>query len=310
MIKSKLTKCSLLLGAVLVISNASAACFPLEANTEVLGQLQFSKIKAGDNFTKLAQKYDVGYDQLQAANPRLDSENPLVNAAVVIPTEFVIPKAPHKGLVINLAQMRIFYFPKKSHEVCTYPVGIGKENWQTPEGRLFIMQKIKNPVWIVPDSIMKYRAKRGDPVPKIMQSGPDNPLGYFAMRLSKPTFLIHGTNEPNSIGRRSSAGCIHLFGKDIAALFKMVPVKTKVTIVNQPYMLGQRDGQYYFAAFKPLQEMLQQFANNPDLQQQILQQAIKGSVAKADIGSDMLKLRPLVMAASGIPEEVNLQQQT
>lgn len=305
MMKCKLAVCIATIGTLFAF-NAWAACYPLTVNTNMVGSLQFTKIKAGDNFTKLAQKYDVGYDQIQAANPTLDSEKPLLNAAVIIPSEFILPRASRSGIVVNLAQMRLFYYPKGKHQVCTFPVGIGKQDWQTPQGDLFIMQKIKNPVWIVPDSIMQYRKEHGDPVPKIVQSGPNNPLGYFAMRLSKPTFLIHGTNEPDSVGRRSSAGCIHLFGKDIANLFSMVPVKTKVHIVNEPYLLTKQNDTFYFASFKPLVEMQQQFVADPTLQQQTLQQAVASVVPKQLVAADMQQLQPMLKAATGVVQKVDL----
>ena len=286
-------------------ASAQAACFPLKADTDVIGEIQFTKITKGDNFTKLAQKYDVGYDQLQAANPRLDSEKPLVNAAVVIPSEYIIPDVKRRGIVINLAQMRMFYFPKGKQEVCTFPVGIGKQNWQTPEGKLFIAQKIKNPVWIVPDTIMKYRQKHGDPVKKIMQSGPDNPLGYFAMRLSQPTYLIHGTNEPDSIGRRSSAGCIHLFRQDIKAMFAMTPLHTSVHIINQPFLFAKQDGQTYFASFKPLIEMQTDFNNNPDLQDQMLATAEARVFTGPIAASYVAKINRLVAAPTGLTVDLS-----
>jgi L,D-transpeptidase ErfK/SrfK len=288
------------------ISSAAAECFPLQSTTNVVGQIKFAKIAKGDNFTKLAQKYDVGYDQLQQANPRLDSENPLVNAAIVIPSQYIIPKVNREGIVINLAQMRLFYFPKDKQEVCTYPVGIGKQNWQTPEGKLFIAEKIKNPVWIVPDAIMKYRAENGDPVSKIMQSGPDNPLGYYAMRLSYPTYLIHGTNEPDSIGRRSSAGCIHLFGDDIKALFDMTPLHTSVQIINFPYLLASQDGITYFAAYNPLIEMQQQFAKDPSLQDIILLSAINAEFPNGDFDPKYkAQLEKLIAAPTGLTVELS-----
>ena len=253
---------------VIGIGIANAGCYPLTAQTKILGALQFTKIQAGDNFTKLAQRYDVGYDQIQAANPRLDSEKPLLHAAVVIPSQYIIPQnVAHRGIVINLAQMRLFYFPSHQHRVCTYPIGIGRKGWQTPKGQLFIAQKIKNPIWVVPDSIMKYRKERGDPVPKVMPSGPKNPLGYFAMRLSLPTYLIHGTDDPSSIGRRGSAGCIHLFRADIKKLFAMTPVKTSVHVIDEPYLFARIGEHLYLEANPPLIEMQQLFASQKSLQQ-------------------------------------------
>lgn len=287
-------------------SAASAGCFSLQPDTNVVGQVQFAKIGKDDNFTNLAEKYDVGYDQLQQANPKLDSEHPLINAAIVIPSQYIIPKVKREGIIVNLAQMRLFYFPKDKQEVCTYPVGIGKQNWQTPEGALFIAQKIKNPVWIVPDAIMKFRQENGDPVNKIMQSGPDNPLGYFAMRLSHPTYLIHGTNEPDSIGRRSSAGCIHLFAADIQALFDMTPLHTSVHIINLPYLLASQDGKTYFAAYTPLIEMQQQFTKDPSLQGIMLLSAINAEFPNGKLDPKYeAQIQKLIAVPTGLTVELS-----
>lgn len=283
---------------------AMAGCYPISKDTQVVGQLQFTTIKKGDDFTTLAQRYDVGYDQIQEANPRLDSVKPLLHAVVVIPSEYLLPKVARRGIVVNLAQMRLFYFPKRQHEVCTYPVGIGKQNWQTPVGKLFIAQKIKNPVWIVPDSIMAYRQQHGDPVPKIVQSGPKNPLGYFAMRLSYPTYLIHGTDDPSSVGRRSSAGCIHLFAPDIESLFAMTPVHTPVKIINQPYLLAWHDKGLYFQASPLLSEMQQSFLNTPKQQQTILVNALGGTFAFSILGQYINEIKQIAAHPTGVPYRI------
>ncbi len=229
------------------ISPVFSSEFVLPASGDLVGKVQFYQVKPGDSFATIGQKFDVGYDALTNANPRVDSEKPLPGAVLIIPSRFILPKI-RQGIIVNVAHMLLYYFPQAGKNVFVFPVGVGQENWDTPIGVMHIAQKIKNPVWIVPDSIMKFRKKHGDPVSKIMQSGPDNPLGYFAMRLSIPTYLIHGTSEPDSIGRRSSAGCVHLFRKDIKQLFAMTPVGTPVRIVNQPYVLGWEKHKLYLSS--------------------------------------------------------------
>lgn len=238
--------------------------FPLPANhDDLFGRIQMTRVEPDDDFSSIARRYDVGYYELLEANPGVDTDTPNPGTVLIIPSQYLLPNVPRKGIVINLVAMRLFYFPKGKPYFYTYPIGIGKKGWDTPLGVLHIIEKIKNPIWIVPDSVMKYRREHNDPVDKIMKSGPDNPLGKYAMRLSHPTFLIHGTNEPSSVGRRSSAGCIHLYPKDIKALFKMTPNKTQVFIMNRPYMVGWSRHRLYLKAHLPLEEQRKKLSNVP-----------------------------------------------
>ena len=209
----------------------------------LLGKLSFYVANGHETYAQIAAIEDVAYDNLNAANPGVGPENlgldqiyaPHAGTALVIPTEVLLPPVAHRGIVINVAEKRLYFFQPKQHRVFVYPIGIGRQAWETPLGFLHIDEKIKNPVWIVPDSIMQYRQLHGDPINKIVQSGPDNPLGYFAMRLSNHSYLIHGTNEPAGVGRRSSAGCIRLYADDIKQLFSMAQVGTPVHIINMPF---------------------------------------------------------------------------
>lgn len=252
----------IVLGLTLLGSQALALKFQLPSKgDDLFGRVQFAQAKQGDNFAKLARRYDVGFYELVEANPEVNPKQPAPGTIVIIPTEYLLPHVARVGIVINLATMRLYYFPRHKSYFYTFPIGIGRRDWMSPLGALHIMQKIKNPVWIVPDSIMKYRQENGDPVPKVVQSGPMNPLGYYAMRLSKPTYLIHGTNDPSSVGRRSSAGCIHLYPEDIKKLFSMISVGERVLIINQPYLAGKINGKLYIEAHLPLIEQRQALAN-------------------------------------------------
>lgn len=280
-----------------VYSSASASCYDL-SHGDLVGHMQYVRIKKGDTFVSLGERYGVGYNQIQAANPNLDAKKPLINALVIIPSQVIIPHVLHQGIVVNLSQMRLFYFPPKSNRVCVFPVGIGQVNWATPQGTLFVMQKIKNPVWIVPDSILSFRRKHGDLIHKIMPSGPDNPLGYFALRLSRPTYLIHGTNDPGSVGRRSSAGCVHLFAKDIKALFAMVRVKTPVRIIDQPFLFAHHNGQIWFASFPLLKEFKAQW--NVHEREHILKDYFLQAMGKEDAQAFSL-VKKEVSFSTGVP---------
>jgi L,D-transpeptidase ErfK/SrfK len=226
--------------------------------TDVVGVVQVAVAGHEDTLPDLARRYNLGYEEIVAANPGVDPWLPGAGTRVVLPTQFVLPDAPREGLVLNLASMRLFYYPLpaagETPKVITHPIGIGREGWQTPEGSLRITEKKVKPAWIVPVSVRKEHAEKGDPLPPVVPPGPDNPLGDFAMRLSLPSYLIHGTNQPYGVGIRSSHGCVRLYPEDIARLFPRVPVGTRVTIVNQPYVAGWRNGQLYLEAHPPLAE--------------------------------------------------------
>ena len=230
---------------------------PLEG-TDVVGEVQVVTARHEDTLADFARRYGLGFDEIVAANPSVDPWLPGEGTRVVLPTQFVLPNAPPKGLVLNLSAMRLFYFPKPERDgprvVVTHPIGIGREGWRTPQGTLRITQKIENPKWRVPASVRREHAKMGDRLPAVVPAGPKNPLGAYAMRLSRPSYLIHGTNEPYGVGMRVSHGCVRLYPEDIARLFHEVPKGTQVRIVNQPYLAGWRDGTLYLEAHPPLEE--------------------------------------------------------
>jgi L,D-transpeptidase ErfK/SrfK len=228
------------------------------ANSDVVGYVQRTLVGPEDTLPDIARRFDVGYEEMLLANPGVDPWLPGVGREVVVPTEFVLPAAPREGVVVNIAAMRIFYFPprKKGQPqlVYTHPIGIGRVGWQTPEGSTKIVARQKDPVWIPPKSVRDEHAADGEKLPAKIPAGPDNPLGQYMFRLGWPTYLIHGTNKPYGVGMRSSHGCIRLYPEDIAVFFDLVPVGTKVTIVNQPYLFGWRNGAPYLQAYAVLED--------------------------------------------------------
>ncbi len=223
---------------------------------DIVGHAQWVQALPGDTFNKIGRRYDMGYFELVEANPTMDPLHLRPGSIVVIPSRFILPPGQRHGLVINLAELRIYYYPLQRHVVITFPVGIGREGWDTPLGSSWIAGKMRNPTWIVPESIRKDRAKEGINLPVKVPPGPDNPLGGYAMRLKQATYLIHGTNDSQGVGRRSSAGCIRLFPEDIESLFSEVPTKEKVTIIDAPYKFGWDKHKLYLEAHVPLQRLL------------------------------------------------------
>ncbi|OGO94629.1 MAG: hypothetical protein A3F10_04275 [Coxiella sp. RIFCSPHIGHO2_12_FULL_42_15] len=240
---------------LLVSSFCLAEQLPLpEKNQTLMGKLVSHQVQTDETLAGIARQYDVGYFELLAANPHVNPRTLTSGTLLIIPKQFILPNLPHKGIIINIGTMRLFYFPKGKDYFFTYPVGIGKQDWGTPLGVLSIIQKIADPVWYVPQSIYDFRKAEGDPVPHKVPPGPDNPLGDYALRLSKPTYLIHGTNEPESVGVRSSAGCIHLYPEDIKTLFANISIGEPVIIINQPYQANWSNNTLYVEAHLPLAE--------------------------------------------------------
>jgi L,D-transpeptidase ErfK/SrfK len=221
--------------------------------TTVVGELQVTHSRHEDTLADIARRFDLGYDELHRANPGVDPWLPGDGTTIILPTQFVIPDGPREGILVNVAAMRLFYFPKAAkgapRTVVTYPIGIGKIGWATPVGSTKIVSKRKGPVWTPPASVRKEHAANGDPLPARVPAGPDNPLGAYAMNLGWPSYLMHGTNKPPGVGMRASHGCIRLYPEDIESLFGKVAVGTKVTVVNQPLLTGWQGENVYVQSF-------------------------------------------------------------
>ena len=187
----------------------------------------------------IARHFGLGYNEITLANPAVPAWAPKAGGQVLLPLRFILPDAPRKGIVLNLANMRVFYYPTKQPDtLLTYPVGVGRDGWNTPLGQTTIVAKKTQPTWIVPESIRREHAAKGDPLPKVVPPGPDNPLGEYALLLGSSSYRIHGTNKPYGVGMQVSHGCVRLYPEDIEVLFEKTPVGTPVRIVHQPYMMA------------------------------------------------------------------------
>lgn len=216
--------------------------FELQADTDVVGRLRHTTVQGEETLLDIARAYDLGYDEMLAANPGVDPWTPPAGQRLLLPTAHVLPDAQREGIVINLAARRLYYYPPQrsgaSRRVITHPIGIGREGWATPLGRTTVAKKHAAPAWTVPASIRREHAAKGNPLPAVVPPGPQNPLGSHALRLGWSSILIHGTSKPAGIGMRVSHGCMQLYPEDIAPLFDAVPVGTPVTVVDQPYLVG------------------------------------------------------------------------
>lgn len=224
-----------------ILNSSFAAEFRREET--IIGRQRVYLIKPDESLLEIARRYDIGIGAISAANPGVDPFLPDPRSLILLPTEWILPDTPiRNGIVVNIAEMRLFVF---SHDhpqtVTTFPIGIGDEGKETPVGTFTVIEKIKDPAWYVPESI---RMERPD-LPAVVPPGPDNPLGSHALRLSKPTVLIHGTNRPWGIGARVSHGCIRLYQEDIALLFGMIQRGTRVSIVDQPVKAAVKGDRIY-----------------------------------------------------------------
>jgi len=227
----------LLLGTSCSLSAAQTGYRLAHVDDSVIGQAFYVKTRREDTLLDIGRHNGQGYDDMKSANPGVDMWVPGEGRDVLVPTQYVLPDAPRQGIVLNLAEKRLYYYPS-SGEVVTYAISIGREGWGTPVGSFSIVRKDKDPTWTPPASIRAEHAEKGDILPAVVPAGPDNPLGQYAMRLSAEGYLIHGTNKPWGLGMQVSHGCIRMYPEDIAQLFPEVHVKTPVTIVDQPFKVG------------------------------------------------------------------------
>ncbi|MGB5987161.1 MAG: L,D-transpeptidase family protein, partial [Desulfobacterales bacterium] len=227
--------------------------FIVEKRESIIGRLAVIRIQKGDTLPDIARHFSLGINSVSSANPGVDVWVPEAGERVLLPLSFILPDTRRKGIVINLAAMRLFYYKKDGDQltVSTYPVGVGTPERPTPMGQMYIRRKKFRPTWYVPASIAEDHRKKGDPLPPKIPPGPLNPLGEHALYLSKPSYLIHGTNKPASIGLMTTNGCIRLYPEDIEQLFESTPLKTPVRIVNQPLLVGLRNGVVYMEAHAP-----------------------------------------------------------
>jgi len=269
-----LLKCSLILLMLTWASPSPGLTFSLSPNQSIVGHIQTTYVEDGESLSDIGRRYDMGVYEMIEANPHLDPWVPTPGAEVIIPSQFILPEGPRQGIVLNLAEMRLYYYHPNSALVSTYPVGIGKKGWSTPLGQTHIVSKHKNPSWTPPASIRAEHAAKGDILPSVVPAGPDNPLGQYAFRLGFPGFLLHGSNRPAGIGVRSSHGCIRLFAEDIKALYEMVPVGTKMRVIHEPFKLGWKNNSLYLEVHEPLSESKYRDSHRFDKLRSILQHTL------------------------------------
>ena len=274
-----------------------------DLDRDLIGAPRAHVVAKGETLLELARRYDVGFVELRAANQGIDPWIPLPGTRLQLPTVHLLPDAPRAGIVINLAELRLYYFAGAQQPPVTYPIGIGRAGWETPVGRTRVVRKRRDPSWVPPASIRAETPR----LPTVVPPGPHNPLGRFALDLAWRGYLLHGTNKPNGVGRRISHGCIRLYPEDIARLFENVPVGTSVTVVNQEIKLGWSGGALYMEVHPNPKQVVEIEARGaftpmppPDIQS-----ALAKALGDAPVAVNWQAIGRAVRERSGLPVRIN-----
>ena len=228
--------------------------YPLPEESDLIGEVYFVQVREGETLVDIAREHNVGFEEIRIANPNLSIWAPEPGTKVLVPARHILPDAPREGIVINLSEMRLYYYSSPG-VVETYPISVGREEFATPVGVTRTTVKVRDPSWTPPRSMREEAVSRGEPRPEVVPPGPDNPLGRHAILLDLPSYLIHGTNQPDGVGMRVSRGCIRMFPEDIESLFDRVPAGTRVNIIDQPFKAGwSEDNVLYVQSFPQLEE--------------------------------------------------------
>jgi L,D-transpeptidase ErfK/SrfK len=281
---------------------ATATEYPLAPKQAAIGNVETYTTQDGEIMLDLARKFDDGYVDFMSANPSVDPWNGKGGKTITIPNRFILPDAPRKGIVVNLAERRLYYYPSDGKRVITIPAGVGVEARATPLGTTTVVRKEASPTWYPPPSI---RAERPE-LPAMVPPGPDNPLGEFALRLGWKNYLIHGTNKPDSVGRNVSHGCLHIYPEDIEMLFSAVSVGTPVRVVSQPVKTAWIDGRLYVEVHPSkdqADEIDFQQPMTPQAPKELMQRVTAAAGKRADL-VDWETVKAVGLAANGIPTPV------
>ncbi|MDH5479739.1 MAG: L,D-transpeptidase family protein [Nitrosomonas sp.] len=284
------------------------------SDIDIFGQIQTTIANREETLLDIARRHDVGQIEILMANPKVDRWLPADGAEVLLPHRHIIPQAERSGLVLNLPEMRLYYFPdpKEGEKpvVITHPVSIGRMDWETPLGKTKIVEKKKDPTWTPPQSLKDEAIAAGDPpLPDVVPAGPDNPLGQYALRLGtgNGSYLIHGTNKPYGVGMRVTHGCVRMYPEDIQTLFERISLGTQVQLVNQPIKLGWLANSLFIELHTPLEEDEEMYENYAQMVAVAIRDFLtqeshdaRKTIAKS-ITIDEENLKKAILEKNGIP---------
>ena len=291
----------LLLSSLGALNSARAMDYPLPpAGSRLIGQNQTYTIQEGDNkLQTIARRFNTAAQVILETNNTIAPVNPAPGTVITIPSQMLLPDTPREGIVVNLAELRLYYFPPGENIVQVFPLGIGQLGLETPVTTTRVSQKIPNPTWTPTPGIRARSLEQGIKLPPVVPAGPNNPLGRFALRLGigNGEYLIHGTSAPDSVGLRVSSGCMRMNAPDIKALFEQVRVGTRVQIINEPVKFSvEPDGKRYIEVHRPL---AQAEGENPQVSPITHSADFATFVSQA--GSDKALIEKALSRRAGIP---------
>jgi len=283
---------------------ADAAEFALPTEGTIVGEVRVVTVESDATLYDIARHYDLGFEEITSSNPDVNVWVPGQGRRIIVPTEFILPPKPWSGIVVNLAARRLYYFPKPTHgkpaTVVTFPIGIGRLDWPTPLGATRIIAKVRNPSWVVPKKILEEHERDGDPLPPVVPPGPNNPMGLLALETGFPEVFIHGTNEPWGVGGLVSHGCIHLYPEDVAAIFDRMSVGTPVRVIDEPDLVGERNGVLFLAEFKSSSD-----APDASSSGQRAVDAVTAYLSQRSMAVDWERVRATAELASTVPTPIS-----
>ena len=267
----------------------------------VIGQVEYIRAHHDETLLDIARDQDIGQNEILVANPEVDRWLPGKGTVVTLPRRHVLPDAKREGLILNLPEMRLYYFPAAARGetpvVITHPVSIGRMDWETPLGTTRIVAKKVDPTWTPPQSLKEEALADGEVLPDVVPAGPDNPLGRYAMRLGVPGYLIHSTNKPWGVGMRVTHGCVRMYPEDIEQLFDKVPVGTPVQIINQPVKLGWLAETLYLE----IHPLMVDAGDNPAIDMQTVMDRIATFIGDRPVQLNGRAIRLAVETQHGMP---------
>lgn len=301
LLHSKLLTC--ITAIILSISVSNSATYLLPSDGDIIGEMYETYLEPGQSVSELARLHKMGYNEIIAANPHLKQPRSKIPnwSTVIIPSQFVLPATKRQGIVVNLPELRLYFYPKDSDLVLTFPIAVGRIGWKTPIVETKIINKRKDPTWRVPKSIQIYMKNKGIDLPNVVPPGPNNPLGQYALSLQKSGYLIHGTNQPYSIGKRSSSGCIRMYPEDIEKLYSLVEGNEKVMIINQPFKAGMKSQALYLESHQPFRDQMPDDPNYDEVQDII---PTSNSFDKLD----WEQINRITNTARGYPQQILLKK--
>ncbi len=300
---------TLLLAAFTVIGfckTASAVTYPLPTDgSRLVGQNQVITVPVDSKqpLEYFAAQYQMGLSNMLEANPGVDPYLPKAGTILNIPQQLILPDTVHEGIVINSAEMRLYYYPKGTNTVIVLPIGIGELGRDTPiNWTTKVERKRANPTWTPTAKMHAEYAARGEPLPAVVPAGPDNPMGLYALYIGR-LYAIHGTNANFGIGLRVSHGCVRLRNEDIKFLFEQVPVGTRVQFIDEPVKATtEPDGSRYIEVHNPLSTTEAQI-NGHEIVPITLTKGVKAVTEQADVDQNVLQQS--IESRSGMPVRLN-----